>query len=208
MPKKPQAEKALKTPAKKNRQAIRKEKTRALLVETTTKLLLEKGVDALTVHDITEGADVARGTFYVYFESKEAAIWSLLEAILKPIDQELLENPALDDASRMKKWLYIFQEISEHQHLLKVLLGEKGHISMLRRMEAYIRDLMERDFKVGNLLPKDGLDPDFVAKYLAGALMSVIVDWLEHTKDTTIDQVAQQFFTMARKQFEADTKKL
>ena len=201
-----QAKKALKTPVKKNRQALRKEKTRAVLIETTTKLLLEKGVDALTVHDITKEADVARGTFYVYFESKEAVIWSLLEAILKPIDQELLENPALDDASRIKKWQYIFQEISTHQEILEALLGEKGHISVYRRMESYIAELMERDFKAGYLVTKDGLENDFVAKYLAGALMSVIVGWLEHPKNSNIEQVAQQFFTMARRQFKADTQ--
>jgi len=81
------------------------------------------------------------------------------------------------------------------------LLGEKGHISVLRQMEAYIFELMKRDLKAGYLVPRDNLDVDFVANYLAGALISVIVDWLEHPKDTSIDQIAQQFFTMARRQF-------
>lgn len=196
-----QATKKTKT-AKPNRQALRKEKTQALLIQATRELLLAKSFDTLTIQDITEHADVARGTFYVYFDSKEAAVWSLLEDILSPIDQHLLENPALDDASRIKKWQYIFQEIETHQEVLLALLGEKGHISVLRKMEAYIYELMLRDLKAGYLKAKDNINIKFVAAYLAGALLSVIVGWLEQPNKATINQIAQQFFVMARHQFE------
>lgn len=187
-----------------NRQARRKERTKRLLTDAATKLLLEKGVDALTVQDITEQADVARGTFYVYFESKEEVVWAVLEAILSDIDDYLKTKPARQDDARYAKWQYVFKQIAENQELLLALIGEKGHISTLRRMEAFIAQLMTRDLEAGRLTPKHSLPIDFVTQYLAGALTRIIIDWLEQPQKTSIDELASRFFTMARQQFEAD----
>lgn len=190
----------------KNRQARRKEKTQGLLLEAATHLLLEKGFDLMTVQDITDYADVGRGTFYVYFESKEEVIWSILESILDPINEYLMANPALKDSDRYEKWRFIFKHISINQDVLKALLGEKGHISLLRRIEAYITLIMERDLKAHHLVPKNNIPIEFISQYLAGALTRVIVHWLENPQKTSIDALATQFFTLARQQFEPDDK--
>ena len=42
-------------------------------------LFLEKGVDATTISEITEAAGVAKGTFYVYFPSKQEMLAALAE---------------------------------------------------------------------------------------------------------------------------------
>lgn len=187
-----------------NRQARRKERTRGSLLDATSQLLLAKGVDALTVNDIVEHADVARGTFYVYFSSKEDAVWALLETILKDVDEYLKKNSHDHDDARYAKWVYIFQHIADHQAVLRVLIGEKGHISALRRMEAYIAQLMTRDLSAGHLESRDNVPVAFVAQYLSGALMRVTINWLEGPRDVSVDELAKGFFTLARRQFEAD----
>lgn len=49
----------------------RKRQTRQKLIASFRKLAGEKGVDAVTIRDIAESADIALGGFYSYFESKE-----------------------------------------------------------------------------------------------------------------------------------------
>lgn len=186
------------------RQAKRKEKTRALLVEATTALLLEKGVEALTVGDITERADVARGTFYVYFESKEDAVWSLLESFLTDIESYLAAQKTTQDAARFAKWRYIFGRIAKDKDVLVAILGNKGHITALRRMEAFTAQLMMRDLEAGQLIPKDNVPIAFIAQYLAGALTKVMVNWLENPESMSLDDLSSYFFTLTRQQFEAD----
>jgi AcrR family transcriptional regulator len=49
------------------------------LLEAARKVFAEKGIPAATVSDVTEAAGVAKGTFYLYFESKEALLGALKE---------------------------------------------------------------------------------------------------------------------------------
>lgn len=46
--------------------------TRDLLIETGVSLMAERGYTAVGVKDITSSADVPKGSFYYYFDSKEA----------------------------------------------------------------------------------------------------------------------------------------
>lgn len=56
----------------------RKERTYRHLLEAADALFLEKGFEATTVEEIATAADVAKGTFFNYFESKEALLVVLL----------------------------------------------------------------------------------------------------------------------------------
>lgn len=49
----------------------RTERTHAVIREAANKLFLSKGVDATTVDEICEKADISKGTFYLYFRRKE-----------------------------------------------------------------------------------------------------------------------------------------
>ncbi len=55
-----------------NRRERRKLATRQTLLDATQALLAKRSFDALSVDDIVERADVARGTFYNYFADKDA----------------------------------------------------------------------------------------------------------------------------------------
>src|SRR5689334_2017811 len=60
------------------RRERRKVQTRARLLAAAQALIAEGGVDAVSIGDVTERADVGFGTFYTYFESKDA----LIEAVV------------------------------------------------------------------------------------------------------------------------------
>jgi len=65
-----------------SRRERKKQETRQRLIECAWRLLQERGYDDTTVEDITEAADVAKGTFFNYFQTKEAlldelALWRI-----------------------------------------------------------------------------------------------------------------------------------
>jgi AcrR family transcriptional regulator len=65
-----------------SRRERKKQETRQRLLECAWQLFQEKGYDDTTVEDITEAADVAKGTFFNYFEAKQAildeiALWRI-----------------------------------------------------------------------------------------------------------------------------------
>lgn len=62
-----------------SRVARRKAKTNQRLLDVARKLFFKKGIYLAKVEDITESADLGKGTFYKYFDSKETIIRVLLE---------------------------------------------------------------------------------------------------------------------------------
>jgi AcrR family transcriptional regulator len=69
----------------------KKLKTRRLLSEIALRRFAEKGVDATTVEEICEEAEVSPSTFFRYFPSKEAAAFPD-EEIRVQVVSEVLEN--------------------------------------------------------------------------------------------------------------------
>lgn len=96
-PRKPLVERA-KVPAERpgrpggRRDTNRKERTKAL-TDAALVLFLERGIEAVTIEDITDGAGVAKGSFYRYFDDKTALVESLFlplyEAVRDSFDNSL-----------------------------------------------------------------------------------------------------------------------
>jgi AcrR family transcriptional regulator len=78
----------------------RRERTRARLTEATRALITEKGVSGLRINEITERADVALGSFYNHFESKEDIVDAVVTESLREL-AEALATGAVDDPAEL-----------------------------------------------------------------------------------------------------------
>jgi AcrR family transcriptional regulator len=67
----------------------RRDRTRAKLIAATRELVAEKGVTGLRVSEITERAEVALGSFYNHFESKDELAGVVIEDALRTLTQSL-----------------------------------------------------------------------------------------------------------------------
>jgi AcrR family transcriptional regulator len=68
-----------------DRQARRRTRTRASLLEAAQEVLARLGYQGTTVADITRAADVGVGTFYLYFRDKDAIVRAVLEEGLEEL---------------------------------------------------------------------------------------------------------------------------
>lgn len=59
------------------------------MIEAALRLFRERGYEATTVEQIAEAADVAKGTFFNYFETKEAILPALVEWRLQALETAL-----------------------------------------------------------------------------------------------------------------------
>lgn len=70
----------------------KKERTRRAIADTATRLFVERGFEPTTVDSICAEAEVAVSTFYVYFESKEAAAFPDEDARASVVASKLRER--------------------------------------------------------------------------------------------------------------------
>jgi len=71
------------------RRERRKRQTRQGLLDAALELFAEKGLEATRLEDITERADLGKGAFYNYFESKDALIAELVSEGVKRVSTHL-----------------------------------------------------------------------------------------------------------------------
>jgi AcrR family transcriptional regulator len=73
-----------------SRRERKKRETRRRLMEAALRLFRKHGYADTTVERIAEAADVAKGTFFNYFETKEAILPALVEWRLQQLEEALL----------------------------------------------------------------------------------------------------------------------
>jgi len=71
------------------RNARRKRETRERLLDAALRLMAERGTAGVTINEITEAADVGFGSFYNYFESKEAIYDALIKQVFEDFGDAL-----------------------------------------------------------------------------------------------------------------------
>ena len=84
------------------------EERRDELMNAAQRLFLKQGVAPTTVEQITSGAYVAKGTFYLYFSSKEDILGALGERfgqdLLVSITAAIAEKPEQDWKGKLATW--------------------------------------------------------------------------------------------------------
>jgi AcrR family transcriptional regulator len=73
----------------KSRTQRRSQRTRARLLKSALGLFASQGVDLTTIDAITAQADIGKGTFYRYFESKDELALELINAVLDQLCAKL-----------------------------------------------------------------------------------------------------------------------
>jgi AcrR family transcriptional regulator len=72
-----------------SRQDRRARKTQMKIAEAARAVISEKGLEATTVDDITERADLGRGTFYYHFANKDALVKDLIDDVMTGLIGEI-----------------------------------------------------------------------------------------------------------------------
>ncbi|MBO5976000.1 MAG: TetR/AcrR family transcriptional regulator, partial [Oscillospiraceae bacterium] len=125
--------------------------TRGKIVSAAWKLFYEQGYEDTTVEDIIFESETSKGTFYHYFEGKDALLGTLstlfdekYEALTRSMDRE---RNAIDILHWLNKELFTMVDTSVPIELLAGLLSTqlttRGEKHLLDRNRFYFRLLRE-----------------------------------------------------------------
>ena len=127
------------TPQKKEDRRVRR--TKKLLTQALTQLLQEKQINEITVKELTDLADMNRGTFYLYYKDVFDMLEKIEDGLFEALD-EIVSLHEHDDVSHQTTpiLLDLFHFIEENQEMCRVLLSPHGDMNFLHRLNQVVRE--------------------------------------------------------------------
>ena len=162
-----------------------------------------------SIHAIIERAEIARGTFYLYFASKAAVFDSILDQALADLRARThrieVDDPAAPPPQLQLRTQVIatLQYIVQDRPLATLLLsaGNTPDVEAAERIEQFygeMRDLLRRALQSGleiGLLRK--CHPDLVSAAMLGLIRGVIEQLVLRDSELTVEQVVDELLMVA-----------
>jgi AcrR family transcriptional regulator len=176
-----------------SRHERRRLQTRKLLIQATLQLILEKGYDAISIQDITERADLGRGTFYIHFKDKEEIVWTMFQDLFQELEQEA--HKQLDRNMPQVEYyglLNIFRHAEKNCDLYRVMFGRQGSAMLTARVQEFLAEAFLYDIRNAPELPdvNFNLPEELEAQILTGVISRLLFWWLETPNNYTAEQMA------------------
>ena len=185
--------------AKEGRVARRQRRNREALIRAASEVMSEKGIDAATMLEIAERADMGAGTVYNYFRSKEDLAVAVLEEIMRDLALrvETATSNYTDPAHVYAVALSSLLETAATDRRWKQLLGRSGIVAdaMLRRIGPFATDLLKRGATAGRFSAGDPATCWILTTHaIVGIALSV---YREETGPHALPEAAVRLLSMA-----------
>lgn len=152
-------------------------RTRACLRQALIELLGEKELRAITVSELTQRADVNRGTFYAHYQD----IFDMLEQTVGELFRDLVALLEGYDPNRLKGDLTailteVFQLVLKNQDIFLALIQQQGLDTLFKPLSQVIYDKCLREWD-GMYLLGDFTDTNYYLEYLVSGVIGVVRAW-------------------------------
>jgi AcrR family transcriptional regulator len=185
-----------------NRAERRRLHTRDQLMQAAQELMFEKGYGSLTIKAITERADLGYGTFYLHFADKDDIVWALLYQFMHVWEAET--NERLRDVPFPRRefmsWVFIFDYADKARESFKDIFGRQGSTVLLQRYQDHLAELHESNMRAGLYTAKLDVPLDFLAQFITGALMRLLIWWVETPNTYTALDMARMLYQTVYRQ--------
>jgi len=186
-----------------------KQERRRKILGAAKHVFADAGYHGASIHMIIERAQIARGTFYLYFESKAAVFNSILDVAMTDLRARLKRIEVSDPSApapqvQLREQMIATLEYVVTDRPLAILLLSAGHTpdaEAAERLELFfgeVRDLLERALETGmeiGLVRK--LRPRLVAAAMLGMIRGVIERMVHETDAPTVDEVVDEMLMVA-----------
>ena len=163
------------------------DKTKSLIENTLIELLKEKSFNKITIKDLTERANIGRGTFYIHYSDKYDMLEQIEDNIIsemKDMCEEETRNIPEDTLLPSNKkaftslFIKIYTCISNHSEIIQVLLGPNSDMSFTMKIKNFVKGFILKQVKpklINNKIPFEYLQEIAISLHL-----SIITRWLKN----------------------------
>lgn len=158
---------------------------RSSLIDAASKCFAARGYHATQVSDIIDEAEVARGTFYLYFQSKHGIFDQILDDFMKHLRAQILSIDLASEVSpadQMRRNVErVVDAVIETPEVGRILFNEAVGLDteIDERLASFYRELIElisKSIQKGiDLTIVRPIDPNLAATIIIGSFREIFV---------------------------------
>jgi AcrR family transcriptional regulator len=172
-------------------------RTRELLSNALTSLILEKGYERVTVQDICDRADVGRSTFYAHFRDKEELLLSGFDDLKEELRRAFADHEQQTAARETRSGSWAALAVIEHlagYRAVSSMLGRRGSAVAISRLRRILSELL-RDHLQVQLGPTTGtrVPMEVAVEFAVASLLGLIDWWLDHDRPYPPEQLEEMY---------------
>ncbi|KMK76850.1 TetR/AcrR family transcriptional regulator [Alkalihalobacillus pseudalcaliphilus] len=170
---------------KEDRRIVR---TKKMIREALTQLMNTKGFEGLTVRDITEKANINRGTFYLHYRDKydllEKSEMEIIEEFKKVRSETFVHYQNFIKNGRFSNepspyMVKLLECVQQHAEVMSVLLGPKGDPGFHVKLKKEMMENMERLIIKHSAALPSSVPIDYISAISVSSQLGVIQHWLD-----------------------------
>ena len=191
------------TTEKKEDRRVRR--TKKLLTQALTELLQEKQINEITVKELTDLADMNRGTFYLYYKDIFDMLEKIEDSLFAALNAILAIHSDDDMMSQTKPMLLdLFSFVEENQEMCRVLLSPNGDMNFLHRLNEVIRDKSRSAWEGMHIQHRDE-EFDYHYSFVIFGCAGLIRAWVNRNCEESPVQMAELADSMIRQGLFSET---
>lgn len=165
-------------------------KTKKALTEALAELLLTKPLNNISVREISDIADINRGTFYLHYRD----VYDMVEKLQNEMFEEF--NRIVDnfEANQSQDKLFpllaeLFNLLKENENLAKVLIGKNGDAAFVDKLKQVIREKCFTDAKKKFHIQNDDAF-NYCYYFCVSGCIGLCSSWLENGLKESPEEMA------------------
>ena len=149
-----------------------------------------KKIERISIKEITEKAQLNRGTFYVYYKD----IYDLLEKTEKELIEELIVKirgiitTILRD-EEIDPVLPPLEFYQRYSNILRILLGNNGDPNFIHDLKTIIKKTLREIFQKEKIAPIEHME--YVMEYISSAQIGIISYWLQRDMELPVKELGE-----------------
>lgn len=159
---------------------LRVRRTEKALRQAFTKLILQKGYDAITVQDIVNEAEIARVTFYRHYKDKSGLMAAYLDDAYSSLLPRLKPLSLKDLNSDSPPIAVFYDHVKENLNFYQAIFKSQESFVVQSRIRDYLMHLIQQEIKI--LLPKKSFPVplQLIALHVASSELGMVMWWIEN----------------------------
>jgi AcrR family transcriptional regulator len=163
-------------------------KTQEAIKNAVIDLMSKKNFDDITIQDISDRANVSRGTIYLHYLDKFDLLDKLVESHINELREICITGAHLDYFSGSPLWTEYFER---NYSFFSLMLASKGAPYFRNRFLDFLIEqfMQEVDVTKGK---NQGLKDEVIVRFVASAFVGVVEWWFMNDKPIPHHVLAEQ----------------